>query len=93
MSPRTPSSAVSFVYATGLPRAMREIIKADALFYVNQKRKIRIYVAVAHYRDVAQLPRDDYLLINLPTRRVFLSQRYVYCKCARIHSRKKKINK
>lgn len=45
-----------------LPRAMREIIKADALFYVNQKRKIRIYVAVAHYRCRA-----------ITTRRLFIN--------------------
>jgi len=49
-------------------RAMEEIIKADVLFYVNQKRKIRIYVAVAHYRCPKISARGDYLLINLPKR-------------------------
>lgn len=38
-----------------------------------------------HITDVAQLPRGDYLLINLPKRRVFLSQRTSIVNAPHIH--------
>lgn len=81
MSPRTLSSSIVLFVHT-LLRAMKEIIKADVLFYINQKRKIRIYVVVAHYRCRTISTRGDYLLINLPKREArFSFVPRVYCAC------------